>query len=101
MRPFVVVTVAAVLAACVFDEERAAAVASSDDSQCQSYGAQPGSDRYFQCRMMLNQQRQANDAAIVGASLNRPQPAPFVPSDALRFANAAHLLSPAPVQVIL
>jgi hypothetical protein len=52
--------VAAILAAglalsgCVTAEEMAAQVA--DDGDCRSYGAEPGSQAYFQCRMTKSQQ---------------------------------------------
>ena len=36
--------------------------------------AQPGTQAYFQCRMLKEQQRQANNAALAAAILNRPQP---------------------------
>ncbi len=64
------------LGACATTQERASAVAASDGSACESYGAQPGTEAYFQCRMMKDQQRQANNAALAAAILNRPQPAP-------------------------
>ena len=35
---------------------RAQAQLSSDDAQCQSYGTQPGSPAYVQCRMNLDNQ---------------------------------------------
>ena len=63
---------------CVSDEERAERISSSDDAACQSYGAQTGSQEYFQCRMMKDQQRQANNAALAAAILSRPTPTPNV-----------------------
>jgi hypothetical protein len=58
----------ATLAGCMATgQDRAIAAAAADDSSCQSYGAQPGSQAYFQCRMAKDQQRQANDAAIRAA----------------------------------
>lgn len=70
--------ITALLAGCVSDEERAANIAASDDAQCQSYGASPGTDRYFHCRLIMNQQRQANNAALAAAILSRPQSTPFI-----------------------
>jgi hypothetical protein len=49
-----------------------------DDAQCRSYGAQPGTQAYFQCRMAKDQQRQQATAALAGAILSRPQPQPYV-----------------------
>jgi hypothetical protein len=63
---------------CMSAGERNAAIADADDSSCQSYGAQPGSSAYFQCRMAKDQQRQANNAALAGVILSRPQPQPYV-----------------------
>ncbi len=77
-RLFWVFAVAFSCSACMNAEERSAAIAASDDSACQSYGAQPGSEAYFQCRMAKDQQRQANNAAIEGMILSRPQPQPYV-----------------------
>ncbi|MEJ0093835.1 MAG: hypothetical protein WDN46_10440 [Methylocella sp.] len=50
----------------------------SDDESCISYGAEPGTQEYFQCRMMKDQQRQANNTALAAAILSRPTPAPYV-----------------------
>ena len=55
-------------------QERSAAVAASDESACKCYACAPGTEAYFQCRMMKDQQRQANNAALAGAILSRPQP---------------------------
>ena len=38
-------------------QAQAAANAASDDAQCRSYGAEPGSPSYIQCRMNLDNQR--------------------------------------------
>jgi hypothetical protein len=48
-------------------QAQAAANAASDDAQCRSYGAEPGSPSYIQCRMNLDNQRAqvaASDRAI-------------------------------------
>jgi hypothetical protein len=49
--------------------EHAAQASMADDAQCTSYGAKPGSDAYVQCRMNLDNQRQTNRRAAVGAFL--------------------------------
>jgi hypothetical protein len=70
------------LAGCAeYQAERAAQISASDDAQCASYGAKPGSDVYVQCRMNLDNQRGANQRAAVGAFLeaqrqNNAQQAP-------------------------
>ncbi len=46
----------------------------SDEDACVSYGAQSGTQEYFQCRMANDQQRQANNAALAGAILSHQQP---------------------------
>jgi hypothetical protein len=48
-------------------QAQAAAIAANEDATCRSYGAQPGSPGYIQCRMNLSNQRaqvDANDRAI-------------------------------------
>jgi hypothetical protein len=61
------VLLALLLAGCQTTEERLA----SEDATCQSYGVQPGSPGYLQCRMMKDQQHNADaarrQAAIQGA----------------------------------
>lgn len=62
-----------------YEEYRAAqaqdafeAVQQNDDAQCQSYGAQPGTPAYINCRTQLASQRSAEDAqkrAVVGTYL--------------------------------
>lgn len=65
------------LSGCMTAAEREAAIERRDDDACQSYGAEPGSQAYFQCRMMKDQQRQANNTALAAAILSRPQPQPY------------------------
>jgi hypothetical protein len=65
MRIVIACALAMTLAACADYELRqqeqaqaqAAAQSASDDAQCQSYGAPPGSPLYVQCRMNLDNQR--------------------------------------------
>jgi hypothetical protein len=48
--------------------------AANDDAQCRSYGVQPGSPPYVQCRMNLDNQHaaaQQQQNAILGAYLLR------------------------------
>jgi hypothetical protein len=77
--------VVVVLAGCAEYEARrqqeqaaqAQAVAANDDAQCRSYGAQPGSPVYVQCRMNLDNQRaqlrNAVAAQIVGGMIVPPR----------------------------
>jgi hypothetical protein len=59
-------------------QANATAIASNDDAQCRSYGAEPGSPSYIQCRMNLDNQRAANKRAAISAILaNRPTPQPY------------------------
>ncbi len=63
------------LAGCASEQERAQNIAASDDWECKSYGASPGTPAYMQCRMAKDQQRQQNQAALTAAYLgSRPQP---------------------------
>jgi hypothetical protein len=50
----------------------------SDSDVCVSYGAQPGSQNYFNCMLAKDQQRQANNAMLAGVILSRPQPQPYI-----------------------
>ena len=71
-RGALLIFVCALLSACASEPQI------SDADACISYGAQPGTTEYFQCRMAKDQQRQANTAAIAGILLSRPQPQPYV-----------------------
>ena len=73
-----VIAAAAICSGCVTAQERNAAIANSDDLACQSYGAAPGTDAYLKCRMTKDQQRQQNNAALMGVILSRPAPTPYV-----------------------
>ena len=74
MRIVFVLVAAASLSGCVTAQD----IAANDDDSCRSYGADPGSQAYFQCRMAKDQQRQANEAALLGAYMSRPQPQPYM-----------------------
>lgn len=63
------------LAGCMTAQERAQRQAAADESQCANFGFQFGTPEFAQCRMNLATQREANDAALVGAMLaSRPPP---------------------------
>lgn len=47
-------------------------LAADDDATCQSYGAQPGSTAYMQCRMQRDGIRQQGDEARRAAIASRP-----------------------------
>ena len=68
---------AALCSGCMSAQERSERIAAADEDACISYGAQPGTQAYFQCRMAKDQQRQANNAALAGIILSRPQPQPY------------------------
>ena len=46
------------LSGCVTASEYAAQVAAADDGDCRSYGADPGTQAYFQCRMTKSEQHE-------------------------------------------
>jgi hypothetical protein len=80
MRILGILALGAALAGCAqYEEYQAAqnqaayqAIQQSDDAQCQSYGAQPGTPPYINCRTQLASQRSAEEAqkrAVVGAYL--------------------------------
>ena len=50
-------SVTALLSGCMSAHEQVAAIDASDDAACQYYGAQPGTQPYFQCRMPLSEGR--------------------------------------------
>ena len=55
------VLLAGILSGCASEEQikaRKAAIAAAEDAKCRSYGAQPGTEVYFQCRMTLNNIRE-------------------------------------------
>jgi hypothetical protein len=43
-----------------------------DDETCRGYGAKPGTDIYIQCRMNLQQNRDAGDNALAAAAAGAP-----------------------------
>jgi hypothetical protein len=55
---------------------RAQAIADSEDAQCRSYGAQPGSPAYVQCRMNFDNQRAQMQTAIASQLLSRSMAPP-------------------------
>jgi hypothetical protein len=55
------------LAGCVTAQERMVQLAAADDAKCQSYGAQPGSPPYIQCRTQLDATRTQAAATIAAA----------------------------------
>lgn len=55
------VLLALLLAGCQTTEDRLA----SDDRQCQSYGAKIGSPVYVQCRISVDQERNARETAAI------------------------------------
>jgi hypothetical protein len=73
-------------------QQKAAAIAArqeADRNRCINYGFQEGTESFAQCRMTIDQQRQAaavammqssqaNSAAIAGAILSRPAPQPYM-----------------------
>lgn len=71
MKAIIVLAASLMLAGCVTDAQREMMIANADDGSCQSYGAAPDTQAYFQCRMMKDQQRQAIQAqnAQVAAAL--------------------------------
>jgi hypothetical protein len=48
---------AVALAGCARSESTAEAVFRADDAKCKSYGADPGSDAYVQCRLAIDLQK--------------------------------------------
>lgn len=70
------------LVSCTTDQEDLAALRAERDTTCRSWGAQPGTPEYFQCRKYLQERADYNDAAAAGAmagalgGMTRPPPPP-------------------------
>ena len=67
MRFLWIAVLSSALAGC--GAARSERLAAQDDTTCKSYGAQPGSERYQNCRLQLAQIRATEDqadAAIIG-----------------------------------
>lgn len=72
MKPALLIA-AFFLTACAGSEQIKARMASEHDAKCRSFGAQPGTDAYLQCRLALERNVSAERAAIVsgGAICNQ------------------------------
>jgi hypothetical protein len=79
MQYLLLVLLAMPLAGCLrSSEEVRAEIAAKDDQECRSYGAQPGSPAYVQCRATRASAHEA--AAATMAAAPPPPPAPAAPS---------------------
>ena len=71
-----VIVVAGLLTGCMTAEQRVA----QDDGKCRSYGAEPGSSAYVQCRTQLDaaqtQARAIADATPMPPGMTLPAPTP-------------------------
>jgi hypothetical protein len=56
-RVLFVAAVAVALAGCAKSQSAAEAAFRADDATCKSYGADPGSDTYVQCRLAIDLQK--------------------------------------------
>lgn len=56
-----------------YQAQQAAQISAADDGQCRSYGAEPGSQAYIQCRMNIDNQRASARAAAL-SRINPPPP---------------------------
>jgi hypothetical protein len=92
------------LGGCVTAEQMAAQNERADDTACKSYGAAPGTDAYYQCRITKDQTRvyvqtvqaeaarqQFNQGLEMMAAAAAPPPAPIVPSPMIGPAPQVHL----------
>jgi len=72
IRFICIIAIAGCLSGCVHTGEE---VANADDTKCRSYGIQPGTQPYVQCRMQLDHDRStrqtannlSNGGGIIGA----------------------------------
>ena len=78
LRAFTVLAIFAIaLSGCLTAQDRTAEFDAADRDKCISYGANPGTPAYTDCRLKLDSLRQ--QAAAAEAS--RPLPAPHIPSN--------------------
>jgi hypothetical protein len=98
-RVLIVLALGLPLACCAeYQAERAAEASVADDARCGSYGARPGSGAYAQCRMNLDNQRETNRRAAVGAFLetqrqNNAQQAPVYQMPTNRQTNCTSVIN--------
>jgi hypothetical protein len=62
---FAVALLALPMCGCVTGGPHSPQVAAIDDTECQSYGAKPGSAEYIQCRVTKKQQHELAMAAVI------------------------------------
>jgi hypothetical protein len=67
VRPLILGAVSLLLGACVNNAQLVANTQASDDAECRSYGVDPGSPGYVQCRMNLENQRTALASAFIAS----------------------------------
>jgi hypothetical protein len=82
MRILVALTVAAMLCGCANSPEQ---IAAAQDEKCRSFGAQPGTQPYLNCRLQLEQQaheRRALAARMIAGAADgfNFTPAPNLPA---------------------
>jgi hypothetical protein len=85
LKVLFVLLVTCTLAGCKNAAERAAeeaALAEKDDRECVSYGAQPGTQPYIDCRLKLKEIRQSAENAVVSRPPARIAPRPVTCSGA-------------------
>jgi hypothetical protein len=82
IRTALILCVCLTLAGCLTQQQYYEQVAAKEDAQCQSWGNQPGTGPYQQCRYTLAQEREnkrAADLAQISASTPKPA-APATPA---------------------
>jgi hypothetical protein len=61
-RVLLVAATAAALGGCVRSESAAEAAFRADDAKCKSYGADPGTDAYLDCRLAIDMHKGTAEA---------------------------------------
>ena len=64
-RVLFLAAVSVALAGCARSESAAEAAFRSDDAKCKSYGADPGTDAYVDCRLSIDMQKATAEAEAV------------------------------------
>jgi hypothetical protein len=74
MRAIILIVLATAVAGCATEPDRQARFAANDDSECKSYGGQPGTPAYLQCRAQLDAARtQAHETAAADPAFQGKQ----------------------------
>jgi hypothetical protein len=87
---FTVLAFVTALTGCVSDQDRTAQFDAADRDKCISYGANPGTPAYTDCRLKLDHLH----AEAAAAEASRPLPPPNIPSNCPTGASGISCVGP-------